>query len=659
MRFESIEIKNYRQYQDEGFDFTKTKDADVHLIIASNGVGKTNILNAINWCIYGDEPHTSGTAGGEAAEEDKLPLANLESLKEAEENGENECTVSVHIDAIDGTTKYQFERSATVSVQSKTQIGKDRFVVKEIPRKGGTRILPDEEAFEAISIHMPKKIREYFFFDGEQLLNYFNNNKEHISHLRDSILEIAQVNLIDITERHLKEFIGDYKKEIKKSAPDLEPLTDEIAALETELEAENISKQQLDDQIQEAEEKIKKADSLIKGTETVLEDDKRYEQNKTYIADYQDQKDKLQKQLAITAREFSVKLLMYDVNKRTNEYIEERKGENSIAPVDIKILKKSLKKHKCQVCGGELNEEAEEYFESLIEKYNNNMFLQKLTGIESDVKRGLDIGGYEKEMDELYSSIEECEDRLNTLEEENAILLERLSKVGDKEGIKEAVDNREKYIALRDGNLQKKGACEQQIKNLEKELKEKRTEYQKALKKAEDIDLIKRKHDLVERAHEIVSSVKKGIVDEVKEKLQEQTIDLFNQLLWKENTYGRIELDDDFHLKLFHKETDQSCLESCSAAEKELLALAFTLAIHDVSGYDNLLFIDTPVGRVSDKNRQRFARTLLDVGERKQIIIALTPSEYSDEIKAVLNEGSVSSKVELGSDEKTTRKGDA
>ena len=64
MRFKSIKIKNYRQYRNLEMVFDKEKPCDIHLIVASNGVGKTNLLNAINWCLYGDEPHTSGGAEG-------------------------------------------------------------------------------------------------------------------------------------------------------------------------------------------------------------------------------------------------------------------------------------------------------------------------------------------------------------------------------------------------------------------------------------------------------------------------------------------------------------------------------------------------------------------------------------------------------------------
>lgn len=78
--------------------------------------------------------------------------------------------------------------------------------------------------------------------------------------------------------------------------------------------------------------------------------------------------------------------------------------------------------------------------------------------------------------------------------------------------------------------------------------------------------------------------------------------------------------------------------------------------MHEVSGYDNLLFIDTPVGRVSDYNRRNFSEVLLQLSNHKQIILAFTPSEYSEEIKDVLSENVVSSFNVLKTDEEVTVK---
>lgn len=70
--------------------------------------------------------------------------------------------------------------------------------------------------------------------------------------------------------------------------------------------------------------------------------------------------------------------------------------------------------------------------------------------------------------------------------------------------------------------------------------------------------------------------------------------------------YERIRLNDKYQLDLFHID-GYSCVGSCGAAERSLLALSFTLALQEVSGFNSLLFIDISVARVSDLNRINFA----------------------------------------------------
>jgi len=108
------------------------------------------------------------------------------------------------------------------------------------------------------------------------------------------------------------------------------------------------------------------------------------------------------------------------------------------------------------------------------------------------------------------------------------------------------------------------------------------------------------------------------------------------QLIWKKNTYDRIVLNKEFQLDLIHKD-GYSCVGTCSAAERCLLALSFTLALHEVSGFNSLLFIDTPVARVSDINRVNFANVLCEVSKNKQIIMTFSPDEYSPEIKKIFD----------------------
>jgi len=53
-----LELENYRQYREQKIEFSTGEDGKrITIIEGANGAGKTNILNAVTWCLYGIEQH--------------------------------------------------------------------------------------------------------------------------------------------------------------------------------------------------------------------------------------------------------------------------------------------------------------------------------------------------------------------------------------------------------------------------------------------------------------------------------------------------------------------------------------------------------------------------------------------------------------------------
>ena len=642
MRFNSIKIENYRQYRDLEIDFNRDKPCDIHLIIASNGVGKTNLLNAINWCLYGDEPHTSG--GAEGIKEARLPLCNSTSIQETKDNGEVLCPVSVEIEAEDDGDRYIFGRNVNWNVNTMMVSGKDEFIIHFYPKVGDPEIFQYGQADAVINRFLPKKIRKYFYFDGEQLLFYFNPEKDRISHIKDSIYEIAGVNALQTVQNHLNDRIKDYKREIGKKAPDLDKKEQALQDAKDSLQAIEDEIAELNRQIKEAEIVIADIDRQINGAEGAVEKNRQYNRNKDEIEREKAELELAVREKAAFVRKYFPLICMYGTNLATQKYIAQRENDDSVrADVNVNLIKESIRKHECQLCRQGIPHNIEEELTRLIAKFEANTSLQKLAEIKNDINRSLDIMSYEDDKQRVLDAVTRHQDRIDALEDENGRLIVEIRQVSSIDQIAVLMDQKQANEELKEQNNRKLGSDEDKKKALEKELIDKQKDYDDAVEANKDIGILKKYLKFATDALEIVTETKDEIVDEVKREMEERTMDIFSRLVWKKDTYGRIRLDDNFQLTLYHKKTGQSCLFSCSAAEKELLALAFTIAIHQVSGYDNLLFIDTPVGRVSDENRRNFASVLLDISQRKQIVLAVTPSEYSNEVSDVLNSTVVSS----------------
>ena len=55
MLFKSIKIKNFQQFISKEIQFSINLEKNITLICGANASGKTTILNAMKWCLFGDE----------------------------------------------------------------------------------------------------------------------------------------------------------------------------------------------------------------------------------------------------------------------------------------------------------------------------------------------------------------------------------------------------------------------------------------------------------------------------------------------------------------------------------------------------------------------------------------------------------------------------
>lgn len=277
MRFDEIRISNYRQYREAHFVFSKSKKSDVHIMVANNGVGKTNLLNAINWCLYGDEPHLSGGKDSSSSNEDKLPLFNSDEAKSLKAKNFTHCKVQVEIIASQGNMTYAIKRVADIHID--TGISRP-FPSFSIEKHEGTRFIPYtiEESNDFIRQYFPQTIRQYFFFDGEQLRDYFTN--KHISlGIKDSVFELAQVNVLNDVKKHLGKFLNACDQEITNNSPDLGT---KLAALTEQKEAIKELKENIDEtskEIAEGEKYIDTLNDIINGNDDVVSKNKRFQAN--------------------------------------------------------------------------------------------------------------------------------------------------------------------------------------------------------------------------------------------------------------------------------------------------------------------------------------------------------------------------------------------
>ena len=174
MRIEEIRFKNFRKYVDTSIKFNKPNNNDIHVVIAENGAGKTTFLNAMTWCLYNSEPKIKD-------KNDALPTLNTEVSNNSDKEVE-EAFVAITVSGDD--FRLIFKRTDKFKIHSihsdyyknngKREEWFDQdFVVTEM-MGSQTNVCRDETECEFLASNfIPEAIKEFFFFDGEQLDNYF------------------------------------------------------------------------------------------------------------------------------------------------------------------------------------------------------------------------------------------------------------------------------------------------------------------------------------------------------------------------------------------------------------------------------------------------------------------------------------------------------
>ena len=109
MILKEIRIRNFRLFRDVSIDFAHV-DKNITIIKGNRGTGKTAIINAISWCLYGYEIRN---------DYERLPICNTKAARLAEHGDEIEVSVELIFD--DDGELLSFRRVQCFSTTSVTK----------------------------------------------------------------------------------------------------------------------------------------------------------------------------------------------------------------------------------------------------------------------------------------------------------------------------------------------------------------------------------------------------------------------------------------------------------------------------------------------------------------------------------------------------------
>lgn len=624
-----LRLKNFRQYKGtHQIAFAENPQKSTTIVMGQNGAGKTNLFLALNWCLYG------------LGMEDKGRIVSKGLPKEERADG---AFVEVHFrhEGFKYIARREIEVKGTdLEIPGVLQLA-------ELGADGRARkVLNPTQKLNTI---LPADARQYFFFDGERIDEM--SRPGHEEQVREAIRSVLKLKVLERAVEHLNSVEGEFAKVVQKTASDSQELqqlietSEDVKQRTTELRerrtAKELEREAATRQLDELTARLRALDEVKtvmveqrENTQALRTAEKRYREIVEASAE-------------LIAR--GAPAIVFSRVRQAGIVLQEKRRKGEIPSNVRQTLIEDLLKAKVCICERHLDEAATE---ALLKRKKGTV----PNAVEETILMATGyIGSLDKvgetvpnQLAVLLRSVAEIKEEMDGRHRRDEELRERLT--GEFSDDIAALENsrRDAETRLRDlmyEIVRVEGGIEAAEKQQE-ELKERREKIQV---QSAGVRRDLRKYELARTAADAAEHLLKVFAEEMRKRIEAETDRLFKEMLWKEGHFESTKILEDYRLDVIDR-YGASALKELSAGERQLLSLAFILAMANVTGEEATLVIDTPFGRISEEPLHNVARTLPSLAG--QLVLFVTDRELDDQA-AKLIEPYVGREYELLFEEET------
>jgi DNA sulfur modification protein DndD len=643
MILESLQLKNFRQFYGETpkIEFA-SGEKNVTVFHGENGSGKTAVLNAFTWVLYG-----KFSSGFQLQKE----LVNKQAVLDAAEGD----TVSAWVELVfsDNGRRFSIRREVETVVQARSRSFE---VSQELdPRLTITQANGEskdvKEYVEAIGRVLPDELHSYFFFDGERIEKLVQPDSDTKKEIAPATKKLLGIEVLNRSINHLKRAKRSLEDEYKK-----------IGDAET---AELIEKKEgIESKIGELQEALNEAESsktgLVKVVEAINQQMRSHEKTKND----QKERDRLIKELESLEEDHSTLLNKIRVHLGKSSFtvflgksaesfsqLLESLRQRGELPAGIKrsFVEDLLQKAEC-ICGRPLAEHEEA--RKAIEAWRSKAGLDDVEA--KALRMDGEISGLIQKTDEFWSKLDDLNSEKKRLRQQLSDSDDQLTRLKEKLKSSPEEDVRELEKRLEEtesdivGCTERIGSTKSDIGRLELAFNSLEEEIKKTEQVEEKQRIAKRRVDVARDAIERIQSVQERFEADWRDKLQSKIREVFRSI--SITPYNPV-LDDDYSLRLTDTEGgDVPKTVGASTGESQILSLSFIgslveLAKEQKAKNDQLtssndvtypVVMDSPFGALDPHHRSKIAQHLPAMAD--QVVTMVTKSQWSGEVENQLSD---------------------
>lgn len=636
MKLLRARIENFRLLKEVDFDFATSSERNLTVIRAANESGKTTLLTALQWGLFGDD------ALPERGKDFRL------SPLDASGGGKASLTITVEVDCEipmrTGARTYRLIRFVTETVNGgEWSRGSTNVNLFHLTSSGAQKV---DNAEAHIRPHLPKELREVFFTDGDRALSFIEGARgDQMKRVEGAIRSLLGLGVIEEALGHVRKVSGDINQKVRKEAGsrnELEAATRKLADLQSEIpELENqlrLAKEarlNLEGLEQDADSKLSEA--LRKGNRDELE-----KQRKAAILSRQSaEKDAIQAardHANLFRSELLGKHLLSEPFRKAKLILDGLHSQGKIPNQTIPVLEDRLNQPTC-ICGESLDENdpngqvRREHIEHLIEDSRNADEIQKkVTALfysAQDLLKPVEGRTWIDEYSDVFERRQRANSRKLEYGEAESEAEAKIAQLPDVD-IQQLRTTRNQYREQAKDAQSKEIRLSAQLDAKQREVKAAEQDREKLLQQDEkgmkfvaELEVAKDLQDIMTNALE---TMKTRELAQVSERMNAVFLDMIGADASQRSIITRAEITPEFRIVVFGRYEQQlDPSQDLNGASRRALTIAFILALTKVSEVEAPNVIDTPLGMTSGYVKTAILQ--LAAQQSSQLVLFLTHDE--------------------------------